>query len=511
MRHVLANLRVRFAVIGASITMLAALVGWWIASRVTRPVTRLTAATEAIAESGRLDVDVPAGGSDETGRLAHSFAMMLDALRRSREQQQRLAQDAGHELRTPLTSLRTNVEVLRRHPELEPATRDRVLGDIHSELRELTVVTNELVALATEEADDEPTQAIDVDALARRAAARTERRRRRTVVVDAEPWSVSGQPRQLLRVLDNLLDNAAKFDPSTAPIEVVVRPGTITVRDHGAGIDPTDQLRVFDRFYRAPSARAQPGSGLGLAIASDVVHRHGGTIRRHQPPGRRGAHHRSRCRRWTRVSPARPPHRRSRRPTGRRRCLTRRLPEPDRSLTRRPNTLSCGPPTDLPNPADLRPPRCRPRAPRPAHGLDRRRRHRRCRHLLGGRGDVRSCEDGAIHDDRGHPVDRRRHDAGVPATVPPTVPDTSSAPNCERSVVRRSGRHGAAHAGAPGAGATTGDQRPAAPPERRGHDRRVMRPPVAALARSSFPALGTTCGRRHGGARPRRRDRGGRG
>jgi len=277
-QHVLANLRARFAVIGASITILAALVGWWIASRVTRPVTRLTAATEAIAESGRLDADVPAGGSDETGRLAHSFAMMLDALRRSREQQQRLAQDAGHELRTPLTSLRTNVDVLRRHPELAPATRDRVLGDIHSELRELTDITNELVALATEEADDELTQPVDVDALARRAAARTERRRRRTVVVDAQPWTVSGQPRRLLRVLDNVLDNAAKFDPSTAPIEVVVRPGTITVRDHGPGIQPADLDRVFDRFYRAPSARAQPGSGLGLAIASDVIRRSGGAI-----------------------------------------------------------------------------------------------------------------------------------------------------------------------------------------------------------------------------------------
>jgi two-component system sensor histidine kinase MprB len=238
----------------------------------------LTAATEAIAESGRLDVDVPSGGSDETGRLAHSFAMMLDALRRSREQQQRLVQDAGHELRTPLTSLRTNVEVLRRHPELEQATRDRVLADVHSELRELTAVTNELVALATEEADDEPTAVVDVSALARRAAARTERRRRRTVLVDAEPWSVRGQQRQLLRVLDNVLDNAAKFDASGAPIEVVVRPGTITVRDHGAGIEPTDLRRIFDRFYRAAAARSRPGSGLGLAIASDVVRRHGGAI-----------------------------------------------------------------------------------------------------------------------------------------------------------------------------------------------------------------------------------------
>ena len=89
---------------------------------------------------------------------------------------------------------------------------------------------------------------------------------------------MSGQPRQLLRVLDNVLDNAAKFDRSTEPIEVLVRPGTITVRDHGAGIEPTDLIRVFDRFYRAPGARAQPGSGLGLAIANDVVRRHGGTI-----------------------------------------------------------------------------------------------------------------------------------------------------------------------------------------------------------------------------------------
>ncbi len=277
-QHVLANLRVRFAGIGAAVTALAALVGWWIASRVTRPVTKLTAATEAIAESGRLDIDLPPGGSDETGRLAHSFATMLDALRRSREQQQRLAQDAGHELRTPLTSLRTNVEVLRRHPELAPTTRDRVLADIDSELRELTDLTNELVALATEEADDEPEQHLDLALLARRAASRTERRRHRPVVVDARPSFVIGQPRQLLRVLDNVLDNAAKFDPSGQPIELVVRPGAVVVRDHGPGIEAADLVRVFDRFYRTPGARSLPGSGLGLSIASDVVQRHGGSI-----------------------------------------------------------------------------------------------------------------------------------------------------------------------------------------------------------------------------------------
>jgi len=119
---------------------------------------------------------------------------------------------------------------------------------------------------------------MSIDALAHRAATRTERRRHRTVLVDAEPSFVNGQPRQLLRSLDNALDNAAKFDPSGQPIEVVVRPGTITIRDHGGGIEPADLVRVFDRFYRTPSARSRPGSGLGLSIAHDIITRHGGSI-----------------------------------------------------------------------------------------------------------------------------------------------------------------------------------------------------------------------------------------
>src|SRR5262249_17982510 len=154
----------------------------------------------------------------------------------------------GHELRTPLTSLRTNVDVLRRHPELDPATRDRILSDVNSELRELSELTNELVALATEEADDEPEQSVDLVALARRAAARAERRRPPGVVVETDPAVPRGlgRPRQLLRVLDNLLDNAAKFDQSTEPIVVSVGPGRVSVRDHGPGIAPADVQHVFD-------------------------------------------------------------------------------------------------------------------------------------------------------------------------------------------------------------------------------------------------------------------------
>lgn len=276
---VLGPLRIRFALLGLAVTALAGAAGWFIARRVTRPIVTLTTATEQIAASGALDVDVPAGGgTNETDRLSRSFETMLDALRRSRAKQQALVQDAGHELRTPLTALRTNVDVLRRHPDLSPGERALVLDDVGAELRELSVLTDELVTLAMADNDDEQASSLDLANLARRAAARAERRTGRVMQLDAETSVVIGRPRALLRALDNLLDNAAKFDPSGLPIEMTVRPGRVTVRDHGPGIEPADRQRVFDRFYRALTARSQPGSGLGLAIVRDVVTAHAGDV-----------------------------------------------------------------------------------------------------------------------------------------------------------------------------------------------------------------------------------------
>ena len=74
-----------------------------------------------------------------------------------------------------------------------------------------------------------------------------------------------------------MLDNAAKFDNSAAPIEISVANGRVAVRDHGPGIAPEDLDLVFDRFYRAVAARSQPGSGLGLSIVAEVAAAHGGT------------------------------------------------------------------------------------------------------------------------------------------------------------------------------------------------------------------------------------------
>lgn len=175
-QRLLDSLRNRTIVLVLIVTMVAAGLGWLFAWQITRRLTRLTAAAEHVADTGRLDVDVAISGADEAGRLGVAFTGMLAALADSKADQQRLIQDAGHELRTPLTSLRTNVSVLRRHPEMDPAEMGRLLEDLDGETRELTDLVNELVELATDRHDDEPVQTVTLAETAERVAERARRR-----------------------------------------------------------------------------------------------------------------------------------------------------------------------------------------------------------------------------------------------------------------------------------------------------------------------------------------------
>jgi two-component system sensor histidine kinase MprB len=106
-----------------------------------------------------------------------------------------------------------------------------------------------------------------------------------TFSADLEESVVTGIPASLERAIDNLLDNAAKWSPQGGIVEVRVRGGEVVVRDHGPGIDDADLPYVFDRFYRAPSARGHAGSGLGLAIVRQVAESHGGEVTAEQANG----------------------------------------------------------------------------------------------------------------------------------------------------------------------------------------------------------------------------------
>jgi two-component system sensor histidine kinase MprB len=159
-----------------------------------------------------------------------------------------------------LTSLRTNLRVLRRSAELPTASRDRLLDDLDGETRELTTLVNELVELATDRRATEQPQRVDLTELAGRVAERFHRRTGREIVPEAGDAVVEGRPQALERALSNLVDNAIKFDPDgSEPVQVRVGPGRIEVLDRGPGIDATDTPHVFERFYRATSARSLTG------------------------------------------------------------------------------------------------------------------------------------------------------------------------------------------------------------------------------------------------------------
>ena len=270
----------RFVVISMAVALAAAGLGWFFAARTTAPLRRLSRVASDVAETRDFTTDVGDGDrKDEIGRLASSFAAMLEALEASRVQQQRLIRDAGHEMRTPLTSLRANVAMLERAGDLPETDREEILGAIRSELIELGDLFDEMIDLATDQHEMDVTfEPIDLAWLVGDVAARWERRSGRTIDVDASPSVVLGVPAMLERAVSNLVSNADKFSPPAAPITIASADGAVSVRDTGPGIPVADRERVFDRFYRSEVTRAMPGSGLGLSIVAQVVERHGGRV-----------------------------------------------------------------------------------------------------------------------------------------------------------------------------------------------------------------------------------------
>ena len=265
--------------IAAGGIVIAAGLGLVVARAALSPVRRLTETVEHVSETQDLSERIDVSGNDELSRLAASFNGMLGALEESTRAQRQLVADASHELRTPLTSVRTNIEVLAGDRMLPPEDRARLLSDVVEQLGEMTTLIAELIELARAEQMTVEPEDIRLDLLVENAVERARRNRPEVVyTLDLEPATVSGVPATIERAVGNLLDNAAKWSPSGGQVEVVLREGQLTVRDHGPGIAEEDLPYVFDRFYRARAARGMPGSGLGLAIVRQVAESHGGDV-----------------------------------------------------------------------------------------------------------------------------------------------------------------------------------------------------------------------------------------
>jgi two-component system, OmpR family, sensor histidine kinase MprB len=290
----LRRLRLILALLVVGGIALAALLGRLVAGAAVQPLKRLTEATEHVALTQDLSRRIEPSGEDEIGRLAISFNAMLDALERSVSAldasvhaQRHLVADASHELRTPVTSLRTNIEILQAQgQDIEPEDQQRLLSDVVEQTEELTLLINDLIDLARGEEPRVDTEELRLDILVGEVVERSRRHAPATPMqLELEPTIVTAVPARLERAVSNLIDNAVKYSPPGEPVELHLRAGELTVRDHGHGISAEDLPYVFDRFYRGAEARGRPGSGLGLAIVRQVASQLGGSVTAESAPG----------------------------------------------------------------------------------------------------------------------------------------------------------------------------------------------------------------------------------
>jgi two-component system sensor histidine kinase MprB len=264
----------------------AALLGALIARAALSPIVAFTRRAESLTGRG-LDISkrLEVGGRDELARLAASFNATLDELERSIEAQRQLIADASHELRTPISTLRANIQILEDAERLPLAEQESLRRDIIDELDELTALVGDIVELARGASSEAEWGEVRVHLLVEEAAERARRRGGQFFDLDLEPTLVRGDSEAIARAITNLMDNARKWSPERGTVEVVLRGGELRVRDHGPGFDDADLPRVFERFYRAESARRLPGSGLGLAIVRQAAEAHHGYAIAQNAPG----------------------------------------------------------------------------------------------------------------------------------------------------------------------------------------------------------------------------------
>jgi two-component system sensor histidine kinase MprB len=279
------------AVLLAALTLAAAAVTYALArltaGRILRPIADLTTAAEHVAATRDLTARLRAKTTDEVGRLSAAFDTMLAALEDSVTAQRQLVADASHELRTPLTSLTTNLDLLEDGAGLADREAPALVRAARDQAGELDQLITDLLDLARYQQSAPHRETVRLDLLTEVAVRRLRQRLPHAATIDSElrPCLVDVDPAAVDHAIANLIENALKWSPPDTAVRVTVDNGRVRVTDHGPGITQEDLPHIFERFYRAPAARAMPGSGLGLAIVGSVAHANNGTVDVETGPG----------------------------------------------------------------------------------------------------------------------------------------------------------------------------------------------------------------------------------
>ena len=288
------RLQTTLVLAGTALFVVLAATFWWVHRLGLRPVSRLTAAADAVAageRSHRVEVSDP---RTEAGRLAAAFNVMLDSRDETEDRLRQFVADASHELRTPLTSILAYLDLYAQGEFRDPEALDDVMRRLMRESARMRDFVEDLLLLADlDQHRPLGREVVDLGAILHDGAldARAVQPAREITTDIADPLWVIGDRARLQQVVGALVTNALTHTGNDAAIRIgghtAGREVVVTVADTGPGLPPDRANRVFDRFYRGDSARTRRtgGSGLGLAIAKSLVVAHDGTLVLDTSPG----------------------------------------------------------------------------------------------------------------------------------------------------------------------------------------------------------------------------------
>jgi signal transduction histidine kinase len=268
--------------------------GWLLAGRALHPLQQVTATARRVADRSLHERIALDGPNDEIKDLADTFDAMLERLDRSFDSQRRFVANASHELRTPLTINRALIEVALDNPQANELLRQLGATLLAVNRRHERLIDG-LLTLASSEQPITDTIPVDLADIARHITTESQPRARSAGVeihADLQPAPLEGDPVLLERLVQNLLDNAIRYNlPEHG--EIIVRTGTVddhahlAVENTGPPVPPYDVPSLFEPFRRLATTErlADPtqvttgqGAGLGLSIVRSVTNAHGGDV-----------------------------------------------------------------------------------------------------------------------------------------------------------------------------------------------------------------------------------------
>jgi len=276
--------------VAASLTAIIALfLGFWIARSFAAPLSRMTNSAKLFSEGDykqRLEID----RQDEIGELAKTLNLFAETAAQREAIRRDFIANASHELKTPVTAIQGITETLLEDTNMDEETQQRFLQKVNNQSRRLSQLISDLLALSRLELNDTDSfENLDLNEIIEDSCNlllpfAKERALSLKVQSPEAKVVISGDEKSLNQLIINLLDNAIKYTPEGGEVSVRLTTNNeqaiIEVEDNGIGIEPAEQQRIFERFYRVDKARSKTlgGTGLGLSIVKHIVIKHQGHI-----------------------------------------------------------------------------------------------------------------------------------------------------------------------------------------------------------------------------------------